>query len=300
MPTARNVLAVVASSDGRVFAIGGQGIDPVGNFGTNLPDVEAYSTATRSWSTMSRMPIGLTHPAAASDGSGRIYVAGGVTGVYPDNVISDALQIYDEGTNTWFMGTTMPTARYSAGAAFGSDGRMYVIGGNAGTDPVSVRTNEAFDPRTQSWQQAAPMPTGRRGLVAVARDGLIYAIGGWDNGTTLDVVEIYDPATNSWTSGAPIPSRRAWAAGCLGQDGRIYVSGGFDHVTSRFIGTVEAFDPRTNSWETQSGSLSIARANHGMATGADGRMYVVGGEASGVVMIDSVESLRRVGSPRRR
>jgi hypothetical protein len=37
-----------------------------------------------------------------------------------------------------------------------------------------------------------------------------------------------------------------------------------------------------------------------MATGADGRMYVVGGEASGVVMIDSVESLRRVGSPRRR
>jgi len=78
----------------------------------------------------------------------------------------------------------------------GSDGLIYAIGGNSGSNIVTV---EAYNPATNTWTTRASMPTGRVGLGAASAGGLIYAIGGDSStGTQLTTVEAYSAASNLW------------------------------------------------------------------------------------------------------
>jgi len=167
----------------------------------------------------------------------------------------------------------MLTARESV-AACTVDEKIYAIGGFPGRSARGIRTNERYDPATNSWTGVAPMPTGRRMPVTGVVDGKCYVIGGRidDTGTPLDDVEAYDPEKNSWTTHAPMPTPRyAHAAAVV--DGIIYVFGGTNG--GRIFQVVEAFNPATNSWTTRT-PMSAARALHGAAT-ANGKIYVMGG-----------------------
>ena len=60
-------------------------------------------------------------------------------------------------------------------------------------------------PRRAPGAAAPNMTTARYQGVAVAPgNGLIYVIGGWNNGTPTSVVEAYDPVGNTWTSEASL------------------------------------------------------------------------------------------------
>jgi N-acetylneuraminic acid mutarotase len=67
---------------------------------------------------------------------------------------------------------------------------------------------EAYDPVTNTWSTKASMPTARNGLRAEVLDGKLYAVGGHDGVSSLNVVEIYDPATNTWSTGDSMPTAR--------------------------------------------------------------------------------------------
>ena len=177
------------------------------------------------------MPTARTLLAAATGPDGRIYAFGGSSG--------DTAEAYDPIADTWSTVAPMPTPRSLLSAATGSDGRIYVLGGSAVPVPFPdppFNTVEAYDPLTDTWAAAAPMPTPRRGMAAVAApDGLIWAIGG---DLSLRIVEVYDPVGNVWS---PVDrlrrGRRPGAA--IGIDGRIYAIGGeFDLPF-----TVEVFVP---------------------------------------------------------
>jgi hypothetical protein len=78
---------------------------------------------------------------------------------------------------------------------------------------------------SNTWAYRAEMPTARKGLVASAVNGRVYAIGG-EGG--LSKVEAYDPATNSWTIKAGLLDARRYASGAAVINGKIYVPGGSD------------------------------------------------------------------------
>ena len=75
-----------------------------------------------------------------------------------------------------------------------------------------LQTVEAYDPTARKWEcsggETSPscdsttleqMPTARSAFAAVtAANGLIYAIGGANSVSALNVVEAYDPTTNKW------------------------------------------------------------------------------------------------------
>ena len=174
---------------------------------------------------------------------------------------------------TWLPVEPMPTARESV-AACTVDGKIYAIGGFPGRSARGIRTNERYDPATNSWTRMAPMPTGRRMPVTGVVDGKCYVIGGRidDTGTPLDTVEAYDPATDSWTTRTPMPTPR-YAHAATVVDGIIYVIGGTD--SGRVFRLVEAYNPATNSWTTLT-PMPVARALHGAAA-AKGKIYVMGG-----------------------
>jgi N-acetylneuraminic acid mutarotase len=122
-----------------------------------------------------------------------------------------------------------------------------VIGGR-GLDGVVVAAHEVFDPQSQTWTEAAPLPTARDHMVVIAADGKIHAIGGRLSSpiNRTDAHDIYDPATDTWTGGAPLPTPRSGLAGA-NYRGLILVLGGElppDHTFPEN----EAYDPNTKSW----------------------------------------------------
>jgi len=127
-----------------------------------------------------------------------------------------------------------------------------------------------------TWTTKTPMSTGR-GKGAVGEiDGILYAVGGYDNGGALATVEAYDPATNMWTTKAPIPTPRA-ALGVGVINGILYAVGGYELLAGNVSSaTVEAYDPTTNTWTTKAPMLTPRGA---LGVGViNGILYAVSGD----------------------
>lgn len=187
---------------------------------------------------------------------------------------------------TWLIKDVMPSPRDAAAAAV-VDGVIYVVGGRDASIPDSpasrLQTNEAYDPVTDSWTTRAPMPTRRHGHVAVAVDGILYAIGG-DTApfTYINANEAYDPVTDSWTSKSPMPTPRTVLAAAA-VDNVIYAIGGmFPH--NNMLDVNEAYDPASDSWSAKV-PMPTARQRARAAT-ANGAVYVMGGASTATCCID--------------
>jgi hypothetical protein len=202
----------------------------------------------------------------------------------------------------WTARTPSPIARQHASAVAVGD-RIYLIGGqltDTGITPgPATGAVEFYDTRTDSWSNAAPMPTERMGLVAALAEGRIHAIGGQLDGFSVSVtgvVESFDPLTGSWTSSLqPMTTPRSFAAGTtvtVNQAGtpvpRIVVAGGrFADVDA--LSTVEEYDPRLNLWTTRANLLTARREL--AAVSAGGRFHAIGGYAGLVNQwVSTVES----------
>jgi Kelch motif len=180
----------------------------------------------------------------------------------------------------WTTRLTDPVPRdYAAAAAL--NGKVYVMGGQR-TDSGFIpgpATNlvVVFDPATNTWSAATPMPTARMGLVAEVINGKIYAIGGRTDGYSISAVgtvEVFDPGTNLWTTGNPMPSPRYFAAAAV-VGGEIHVAGG--EFETSVLATVQAYNPLTNQWRNRT-AMPTARSQLAMAE-VNGRLYAIGGYA---------------------
>src|SRR5207302_9390261 len=108
------------------------------------------------------------------------------------------------------------------GSGVGCVTGKHVVVGGWGLVRVLLESTAIYDPATNRWKHAAPIPTPRDHLTAAAAGGLVYAIGGrpFDPGRNLDAVEAYDPATDRWSRESPMPSPRGGPASA-GLDGRV-------------------------------------------------------------------------------
>jgi N-acetylneuraminic acid mutarotase len=106
------------------------------------------------------------------------------------------------------------------------DGKIHVIGGRTADTTDNTNLHDVYDPATNSWQAAAPLPTSRSSGAAAYYHGLIlYAGGECKGGNTFSENEGYDPKTNRWLTLAPLPmGRHAFAAAAVGQ--YAYFTGG--------------------------------------------------------------------------
>ena len=70
-----------------------------------------------------------------------------------------------------------------------------------------------YDPAANTWKQGAEIPVSRRrgSTGAVVRDGMIYLLGGIQNGHSSGWVpwfDAYNPQTNAWTILSDAPRSR--------------------------------------------------------------------------------------------
>lgn len=292
MPTMRVDLAAATGKDHRVYAIGGEN-DVDGNPG----GVDAYDPGTNTWHSAASLPTPRGYLAAATGLDGRIYAIGGLKD-FSDVV--GTVEAYNPATNAWSTVAPMPIARSNIAAATGKDGRIYVFGGSGDLDSSSPGATftavESYDPASNTWRRAAPMPTPRYDIAAATgKDGRIYVLGG-TSGTVgdgaalaLNTVEAYDPATNTWSARAPMPTARYGLAAVSGPDGRIYAIGGCCTAGGAYVSTVEAYDPTSNTWTTAA-PLPISLLYLAAATASNGRIYALGGINEADVTVNTVEA----------
>ena len=115
--------------------------------------------------------------------NGKLYVAGGSSGVQP----LKSVECFDPTTRVWTTIAPMNEARSNPGLAVLGD-KLYAIGG---TGLSSVECLDLSIPNGQ-WTPVASMTMPREDFGIVAAGGKIYAIGGWSTAARTSM-ECFDP-----------------------------------------------------------------------------------------------------------
>jgi N-acetylneuraminic acid mutarotase len=186
---------------------------------TSSSNVWIYNTRSNSWRSGPSLPQARGAGALARVGS-KLYFFGGLLTRAEDQGEQWVLDLRHPHRG-WVAAAPLPVpCNHLAAVTLG--GRIYAIGGqhlwNEDTDNVSAV--QVYNPRTNTWKLAAPLPTGR-GHIADSTfvfRGRIVVIGGAANGdpALADVLD-YRPATNTWSLLTEIPApRRAPVAVAVG------------------------------------------------------------------------------------
>jgi N-acetylneuraminic acid mutarotase len=154
--------------DGKIYAVGGRGIDKA-TVGTN----EAYDPTSGKWAELAPLPKARDHLAVVAAG-GRIHAIGGRFNATAEN--TDLHDVYNPGTNTWEKAAPMPTPRSGVAGALYRD--MIVVAGGECRERATFPENEGFDLKTGRWSALAPLPAGRHGFGAAAVGKNLYFAGG--------------------------------------------------------------------------------------------------------------------------
>jgi N-acetylneuraminic acid mutarotase len=164
-PEERAAAAAAATSDGRVWVVGGRTRSGLATRALSL------DLRTLRWRAV-RGPRPREHLAATAL-AGRVFAIGGRLAGYDTNLA--AVEAYDPRTNRWSRLPDLPDPRGGTGAT-SIAGRIVSVGGEspAGTN----RTVWALRPGARSWTALPDLPTPRHGLGVVAFGGRVWVIGG--------------------------------------------------------------------------------------------------------------------------
>jgi len=251
--------------DGKIFVMGGQDefADTV-----NLDVVQIYDPSTDTWSFGTPMP-NVVWQAAAGATTGvwapkRIYLFGGLPeqGLFGTNIT----QVYNPETDSWTMGTSMPTSRFNFAVGVVND-TFYALGGSPffNLQGEAIAANDLYIPFGYQgllppyWSPSAstsPSPTIRPSV-----------------SLTPSPTETFSPAPSlgSWAIMSPVPQGRL-GAGVAAVNGKIYVIGG---ISEEVLSINQEYDPSTDTWTTKE-PMPTARSSFAAAV-YQNKIYCIGG-----------------------
>jgi hypothetical protein len=188
-----------------------------------VPTAEVYRADSASWEALAAMPTARTDLAAVATPDGRVYAIGGSAA---SGQALTTVERYSPGTDTWTRVASLHTPRAALAAALGPDGRIYAIGGANGEHQLHLlATVEAYDPATDRWQPAPPLPRPLESLAAATVDGRVFAVGGQDAGGIRRVVTSLPPGARRWQAETPLRTARM-ELGLAARAGTVVAVGG--------------------------------------------------------------------------
>ncbi|XP_054159794.1 kelch-like protein 17 [Oppia nitens] len=194
----------------------------------------------------------------------------------------NSAETYDTQTNTWKSVASMIIIRDQFDAAL-MNNSIYACGGIN----VNVFKFCEYYSFNDQWYEMVSMNTERRGLALVAHEGLLYAIGGYnDKNGYLNSVERYDTYSNKWTEIKPMLKTR-YMFGSASFMGNIYVCGGEGINGSVVYESCETYNPKTNQW-TPIASMITGRRYFKLIVFND-ILYALGGQISATNITETVE-----------
>ena len=185
MATARERFAL-AAVNGVIYVFGGLVPDGSG-FVKKATSVEAYDTATNTWSAKTPLTSARESLASAAVG-GVVYVMGGRVDASPFDV--GVVEAYDPVANAWT--TKAPMTVITGGlSAVTLGGSIYAVVWNYGYTTV-----EAYAPAANTWTAKPALRVDfspRDSFSATAAGNAVYVLGGNDSFGALATVEAITP-----------------------------------------------------------------------------------------------------------
>lgn len=242
MITSRYNHATAVLPDGRMFVIGGYGLQGA------LSSVECLDLETGKFHLVASMKKPRSSAAAAVLG-GKIYVTGGGARGYGGQVYA-SVECYDPATNHWNDVAPMSTPRCRHGVVTANN-KIYALGGQVGSyNDVHLQSVECFDPATGPtghWTAVAPMTIPRESFGVAAVGGKIYAMEGRNVEhrhaiRSVECLDVSEPG-RQWCEVTPMMKPRYQFTAALA-DGKIYAIGGVGYNVRR----LEYFNPEEGTW----------------------------------------------------
>ena len=305
---------------GRIVTIGGRALSAGRE---NQDDVMAFAPASGRWSHLGHIPRRLLGAVAFAHGDAAFAGFGAINNNNPTNprlwrselrdawrlaealpldlgevaagIIGNSMYVVGEGSPRMIrydLATATTEVLDSVRPAFGHhhaaevvDGRLWLVGG-LGTAAGLV---QIFDPATQQWTFAPPMPFAAGSSASAAISGKIYVAGGIVDRRTTGAAAVFDPAAGAWRTIAPMPRPRNHTASATDGE-RLYVFGGRgpgsgdDNVVANGFDDVQIYDPASDTWRVSDGTagapqpLPQARGGMGKAVWLGGEFWLLGGE----------------------
>jgi hypothetical protein len=291
MPAARNQHTATALLDGSVLVVGGTSAT-----GDVLATAALYH-ANGTWMPTGAMSQPRWGHTALRLSDGRVLIIGGWARAYPGPGVAPdpTADLFDPSTQRFTPVASPPGVPWGSMFASLPDGRVLMAGGDDPTQGSSSQgsTSQAwiYDPKTNAWMSARPMPVSRTyGVATTFANGKVLVAGG--NQTQpqpaaqapqpLSGAILYDPAQNAWSkiADAPTALSQPFGGAILLRDGRalalaVDFSGGSADVSAVF------YDPATGTWSTGS-PISVRDTNGGFSLIAlqSGKVLVVLGSTS--------------------
>src|SRR5262249_98680 len=167
------------------------------------------------------------------------------------------------------------------------DGKVHLFGGRKNENDV-VADHDVYDPATDAWSNAAPLPKGRDHMAAVTVNGKIHVVGGrfGGNADSPGLYAIYGPKTERWRGGPWVATPRGGGAGTLFGNMIVFLGGEDDHRT---YDENEAYDLASGQWRTLA-PMPTGRHGFGLAAVGDS-LYVIAGAQGGGARQPTSETL---------
>jgi hypothetical protein len=260
-----NQAASAGLLNGTVFIAGGLG---------NEQKLQKFDNASRTFQAIGTTTGYFIDQAGSAVLADQLYVFGGFSTA---TVVGGTAERYDS-TSGWAALGNLQTARRALAGVVGPDGLIYAIGGHgaAGND-VSLDTIETYEPHTNQWIAAKPLPMAIEDLAAVTGpDNRLYILGGISGGTTLKTVQAFTPSLDRWALVSPMSDGpRSGLGAVVATDGLIYVIGGADGNNVP-LNSTEVYGPRVISSATSiligsgnfAANANVSVYNNTIATGA--------------------------------
>lgn len=219
--------------------------------------------------TLPALPVPLANNAIAQlqiDGQTHLYSFMGLGAGKSHHDISSAAFSLKVGDPGWSALPDVPgMGGRLASTAVGLNGKIYLFGGyTVAEDGSEVSTPEvyAFDPRTETYETLAEMPTPVDDSVSFAYlDRYIYLVSGWHNVGNVSKIQMFDTQTNTWAEQVEeFPGKAVFGhAGAIVDNVFVIVDGvavvgiengrrQFDMWPQAYAGTIDPSDPTAISW----------------------------------------------------
>lgn len=258
LPTPRQQMPAVVLGP-NIYVLGG-----LDSLGRSLDVVEVYDPARDSWSTSIPLPLPMyDHGAAVVDG--KIFVFGGHQG---SRSFGRATFVFDRVSSIWTRRSDMPIS--FAAMAVGVISKKIYIAAGEGAGPSSVME---YYPAGDVWSLKRIIPNERSGVMYGVAFGRLYVIGGENDGSLVQNVDVYWPADDSWSSEEPLSLARSRAGfGLVG--GTFYVFSGMT-PNGGPVRSIYSYDPM--------GGVShkvgvLVRRRHSCASASlNDKVYLIGG-----------------------
>jgi hypothetical protein len=222
------------------------------------------------WASAGAMTTARSFHTATLLPDGRVLLAAGRSGAYPDVSLSSA-EIYDPVSETFLATTSLNTVRHGHSATLLPDGRVLVIGGyNPGQGWLS--SAEVYDPAIGQWSITQPIfAHGVTHTATLLKDGRVLVMAGAIQSGSPgpdDRVEIFDPTMNRWQQAARHENTEGNHTATLLPNGRVLIAAGNADPA--------IYDPASDTWQA-AGSLAVERCFARAILLQDGRVLLIGG-----------------------